>query len=300
MQELRGKVAVVTGAASGIGLAMAQRFAQEGMTVVAADVREEAVEEATAKLRAEGLDSIDAAVVDVTAYESVAALAQHVRSTHGNVHVVCNNAGVGSGAEGFIWEHELVDWRWGFDVNVWGVIHGIKAFVPDMVASGEPGHVVNTSSGNGGVVPFGDTAVYATTKAAVVTITESLYAHLLRAESPVRASVLFPGPNWLRTNLWEAWRWRPGSYAKTVPRRTPYPSLGQLEQMMEDAGIELEWTPLEEVADVVLRGIRSEQFWMLPPSESTDASIRARAESMLERTNPTYFRDWKPPKGATQ
>ena len=90
--------------------------------------------------------------------------------------------------KGFIWEHELADWKWGFDVNVWGVIHGIKAFVPGMVASGEPGHVVNTSSGNGGVVPFGDTAVYATTKAAVVTLTESLYAHLLRAESP-RAGV---------------------------------------------------------------------------------------------------------------
>ena len=163
--------------------------------------------------------------------------------------MLCNNAGVGSGAEGFIWEHELADWNWGFDVNVWGVIHGIKAFVPDMVARGEPGHVVNTSSGNGGVVPFGDTAVYATTKSAVVTITESLYAHLLRAESIVRASVLFPGPNWLRTNLWDAWRWRPDEYAKTVPRQTPYPSLDQLEQIMAERGVELEWTPLEEVAD---------------------------------------------------
>jgi NAD(P)-dependent dehydrogenase (short-subunit alcohol dehydrogenase family) len=295
MQELRGKVAVVTGGASGIGLAMVQRFAQEGMTVVAADVREDAVEEATEKLRAEGLDAVHGAIVDVTDYDSVDDLAHRVRETHGDVHVLCNNAGVGSGAEGFIWEHELADWSWGFDVNIWGVIHGIRAFVPAMVGSGAPGHVVNTSSGNGGVVPFGDTAVYATTKAAVVTITESLYAHLLRAESSVRASVLFPGPNWLRTGLWEAWRWRPDVYAKTVPRQTPYPSLDQLEEMMENAGVALEWTPLEEVADVVVRGIRAEQFWMLPASESTDASIRARAASMLERKNPEYFREWKPP-----
>jgi NAD(P)-dependent dehydrogenase (short-subunit alcohol dehydrogenase family) len=296
MHELRGKVAVVTGGASGIGLAMVQRFAQEGMTVVAADVRPDALEDATGKLRAEGLETVHGDTVDVTEYESVAQLASRTRAEHGAVHVLCNNAGVGSGAEGFIWDHELADWRWGFDVNVWGVIHGIKAFVPDMVRSGEPGHVVNTSSGNGGVVPFGDTAVYATTKAAVVTITESLYAHLRRADAHVSASVLFPGPNWLRTNLWEAWRWRPDEYAKTVPRQTPYPSLEQLEQLMQDQGVELEWTPLEAVADVVVQGIRAEQFWMLPPSDSTDASIRARAESMLERKNPTYFRDWTEPR----
>jgi NAD(P)-dependent dehydrogenase (short-subunit alcohol dehydrogenase family) len=296
VQELRGKVAVVTGGASGIGLAMVQRFAQEGMTAIAADVRVDAVADAIEKLRADGLDHVFGEAVDVTQFEAVAALADKVRQEHGGVHVLCNNAGVGSGAEGFIWDHELADWRWGFDVNIWGVIHGIKAFVPGMVASGEPGHVVNTSSGNGGVVPFGDTAVYATTKAAVVTITESLYAHLLRAGSPVRASVLFPGPNWLRTNLWEGWRWRPASYAKEVPRQTPYPSLDGLELMMRDAGVELEFTPLEAVADTVVRGVLDERFWLLPASEATDGSIRARAASMLDRTNPDYFREWKPPK----
>jgi len=286
VQSLAGKVAVVTGGASGIGLAMVERFAAEGMTVVAADVRAEALGSVP--------DGVHGEVVDVTSYESVAQLAARVVDRFGGVHVLCNNAGVGSGAEGFIWEHELADWRWGFDVNVWGVIHGIKAFVPHMVGADE-GHVVNTSSGNGGIVPFGDTAVYATTKAAVVTITESLYAHLVRAGSAVRASVLFPGPKWLRTNLWEAWRWRPREYAKSVPRQTPYPSLEQLEQLMAEQGVELEWTPLEEVADVVVRGIVAEQFWMLPASDTTDASIRARAESMLERKNPTYFRDWKEP-----
>jgi NAD(P)-dependent dehydrogenase (short-subunit alcohol dehydrogenase family) len=288
VHDLQGKVAVVTGGASGIGLAMVQRFAQEGMTAIAADVRLDAAQDAVADI-----DGAHAEQVDVTEYESVAELATRVRDRFGAVHVVCCNAGVGSGAEGFIWEHELNDWRWGFDVNVWGVIHGIKAFVPAMVASGEPGHVVTTSSGNGGVVPFGDTAVYATTKAAVVTITESLYAHLQRAGSVIGASVLFPGPNWLRTNRWEAWRYRPDQYEKTIPRATPYPSLDGLEQIMKERGVELEWTPLEAVADVVVRGIRAGDFWMLPPSDSTDDSIRKRADSMLARRNPDYFRDWK-------
>jgi NAD(P)-dependent dehydrogenase (short-subunit alcohol dehydrogenase family) len=295
LESLAGRVAVVTGGASGIGLALVRRFAQEGMTAVAADVRRDAVEEAVDALRAEGLAGVHAEQVDVSKYESVEALAARVRERHGGVHVLCNNAGVGSGAEGFVWEHDLADWRWAFDVNVWGVVHGIRAFVPAMVGSGEEGHVVNTSSGNGGVVPFGDTAVYATTKAAVVTITESLYAHLVRAASVVRASVLFPGPHWLRTGLWEAWRFRPDEYAKATPRRTPYPSLDELEQAMQEHGVELTWTPLEEVADVVVRGIREDRFWMLPPSDTTDASIRARARSMLDRTNPTYFRDWKEP-----
>jgi NAD(P)-dependent dehydrogenase (short-subunit alcohol dehydrogenase family) len=293
MQTVRDRVAVVTGGASGVGFAMAECFGREGARVMIGDVRADALEDAVGKLRAGGVDAAGE-VVDVTKYESVERLAARTREVFGGAHVVCNNAGVGSGAEGFIWEHELADWRWGIDVNVWGVIHGIKAFVPGLVEQGE-GHVVNTSSGNGGVVPFGDTPVYAVTKAAVVTITESLYAHLLRSGSAVRASVLYPGPHWLRTNLWEGWRWRPDEYAKSVPRQTPYPSLDQLEQMMRDAGVELEWTPLEEVAENALRGVLDERFWILPASETTDASIRARAESMLARRNPDYFREWKPP-----
>ena len=293
MQTVQGRVAVVTGGASGIGLAMGRLFAEHGMRVVLADRRADALDEAVAALEADGLTA-SGVETDVTDLDSVEALADAVYDRHGAAHVLCNNAGVGSGGEGFLWDHEINDWRWGFDVNVWGVIHGIKAFVPRMVEAGEEGHVVNTSSGNGGLAPFGDTAIYATTKAAVVTITEVLYAHLVRSGSPVRASVLFPGPNWLRTNLWEAWRWRPDEYAKEKPRQTPYPSMEQLEQMMEDAGITIEFTELSEVAQTALDGILAEQFWMLPASDKSDESIRARAESMLSRANPTYFRDWKP------
>ena len=140
-----------------------------------------------------------------------------------------------------------------------------------MVASGEPGHVVNTSSGNGGVVPFGDTAVYATTKAAVVTITESLYAHLLRAESIVRASVLFPGPNWLRTSLWDAWRWRPDGVRED---RAPPDAVPVARPARADHGRARRRARVDAArrgrGDVVVRGIRAEQFWMLPPSDTTD------------------------------
>ena len=156
---------------------------------------------------------------------------------------------------------------------------------------------MNTSSGNGGVVPFGDTAVYATTKAAVVTITESLYAHLLRADSPVRASVLFPGPNWLRTNLWDAWRWRPDEYAKTVPRQTPYPSLDQLEQIMEDAR--------RRARVDAARGGRRRRRARHPRRAVLDAAAErhdrrvdpgARRRRCSSARIPTYFRDWKPPR----
>lgn len=218
--ELRaGQVAVVTGAASGIGLAMARRFAADGLRVVLADVEEGALEKAAGELREDGAD-VHARVVDVGERSEVVALAEDVYGTYGAVHVLCNNAGVGSGAEGRMWEHDPNDWKWAFAVNVWGVFHGIQAFVPRMLAGGEPGHVVNTSSGDGGIAPLPTASVYAVTKAAVVTMTESLYAHLKAEHARVGASVLFPGPHMLRTGLWESHRNRPARYAKERPRRT--------------------------------------------------------------------------------
>ena len=151
------------------------------------------------------------------------------------MHVLCNNAGIGAGAEGPIWEHELRDWEWAIGVNVWGVIHGINAFVPTMLANGEPGHVVNTSSGNGGISPLPSTPQYAATKAAVVTITECLYGQL--ADTPLSRVVLFPGPHMLRTGLFESWRSRPDRFAKTRPRQTPYTTVEALEEQMKAAGV---------------------------------------------------------------
>ncbi|MFD6491556.1 SDR family NAD(P)-dependent oxidoreductase [Streptomyces sp. NPDC059944] len=287
--ELRaGQVAVVTGAAGGIGLAMARRFAADGLKVVLADVEEGALGKAAAKLREDGAD-VHARVVDVGERSEVAALAEDAYTTYGAVHVLCNNAGVGSGAEGRMWEHDPNDWKWAFAVNVWGVFHGIQAFVPRMIAAGEPGHVVNTSSGDGGIAPLPTASVYAVTKAAVVTMTESLYAHLKAERARVGASVLFPGPHMLRTGLWESHRNRPERYAKARPRRTPYRSLDQWEAAMKEAGHDVRFTPVEQVADLVAGGIRDDRFWLLPESEHSDRQIRARSQSMLDRADPSYL-----------
>ena len=283
-----GQVAVVTGAAGGIGLAMAERFAAEGLRVVLADVEEPALDKAVAGLRERGASAVGQ-VTDVSERDSVEALAEAAYRAFGAVHVLCNNAGVGSGAEGRMWEHEPNDWKWAFAVNVWGVFHGIQAFVPRMLAGREPGHLVNTSSSDGGIAPLPTASVYAVTKSAVVTMTESLYAHLRAERAPIGASVLFPGPHMLRTGLWESHRNRPERFAKERPRRTPYRSLEQWEAAMAAAGQEIEFTPVAEVAGVVVDGIRADRFWMLPPSEHSDRQIRARSQSMLDRSNPAYL-----------
>ncbi len=288
--ELRGRVAVVTGGASGVGRAMGERFAAEGMRVVLADVEAPVLDAAVAELREQGHD-VMGVVTDVSDYDSVVRLRDEALDAHGAVHVLCNNAGVGAGAEGHMWDHELNDWRWALGVNVWGVIHGIKAFVPAMVDGGDEGHVVNTSSGNGGIAPLPSTPIYALTKSAVVTLSESLHAQLASAgvSDRIGASVLFPGPKMLRTGLFSSWRNRPPELANATPRKTPPTTIESFEKRMADAGVQIEYTPVEEVAGRVADAIRSRTFWILPPSERSDAQIQARAASMLARTNPTYM-----------
>ncbi len=289
IEDLAGRTAVVTGGAAGLGRALVERLAAEGMAVVAADVEAPVLEAAVAELRARGLE-VTGVVTDVADPDSVADLAEAARDAYGPVHLLCNNAGIGAGAEGPLWDHERNDWAWALGVNLWGVIHGINAFVPDMVASGEPGHVVNTSSGNGGISPLPGTPQYAVTKAAVVTMTECLYAQLAEAAPAVGASVLFPGPHMLRTGLFTSWRNRPAALAKERPRTTPYPTYEDIEAQMRAAGIEPVYTDPAEVADQVVAAVRAGTFWILAPSERSDQQIRARADSLLARANPDYLR----------
>ena len=290
MHELRGRVAVVTGGASGIGRAMGERFGAEGMRVVLGDVEAPVLEQTVKELQADGIDATGV-VTDVSDFDSVCALRDAALDAHGAVHVVCNNAGVGAGAAGQMWDHTLNDWRWAVGVNVWGIIHGIKAFVPTMLEAGDEGHIVNTSSGNGGIAPLPNTPIYALTKSAVVTLTESLYAQLRSVEAQVSASVLFPGPNVLRTGLFTSWRNRPPEYVNEgAPPRQPT-TIESFEKAMADRGIVLDYTPVEEVAGRVVDAIRADQFWILPPSDRADQQIRARSESMLARSNPTYIKD---------
>jgi NAD(P)-dependent dehydrogenase (short-subunit alcohol dehydrogenase family) len=289
LTDLDGKVAVVTGGGGGLGRAMAERFAQEGMRVVIADVQRAVLDDAVTALRADGHD-VTGVVADVSQWEQVEHLRDEALTAYGRVHVLCNNAGIGVGAEGRLWEHELNDWRWAVGVNVYGVIHGINAFVPHMIEHGEHAHVVNTSSPNGGITPLLGTPEYSVTKGAVVTLTEVLDAQLVDAGTNVRASLLFPGPHMLRTGLFDAWKTRPDDLAKEKPRSRDPVTIEEYEEIMRQAGVEVEYTPVEEVAARVVDGIRAGDFWIFAPSERSDEQIRAKAESLLKRENPTYVR----------
>jgi len=232
-------------------------------------------------------------VTDVTLLESVEALRDATLAAYGAVHVVCNNAGIGSGSEGQIWEHHVNDWRWSLDVNVMGVVNGINAFVPTMLARGEEGHVVNTTSGNGGFTPLINSAVYATTKAAVTTITECLWGQLQEVGAKIGASLLYPStrtPGMLNTGIWRPGANRPDRYDRPgAPPQEGRDALGEYQKRMDAAGLPIVFAPLSEVAELCFEGIRDDVFWITAPSDVQQGKIRARAESQIAMTAPSYL-----------
>jgi NAD(P)-dependent dehydrogenase (short-subunit alcohol dehydrogenase family) len=243
MRDLVGGVAVVTGAASGIGRALADRFAAEGMRVVMSDVDPARLETAASEVAAASGAEVEAVPADVASWEAVEVLERRSVGRFGGVHVLCNNAGVTRPAPA--WELTLEQWKWVIDVNLWGVIHGIKAFVPGMVERGEPAHVVNTAS-VGGLVSFPQLAPYSAAKAGVIGLSESL-AHDLRARGvPVGVSVLCPGP------VWSGFR---------AHSRALQP--GAEEQHLPDAVGDVDWRSPADIASEVLEAIRDERFWIL-------------------------------------
>lgn len=286
MESFGGKVAVVTGGASGIGRAIALRLAREGARIVLADVEKTALD-ATAGAFAQAGFTVTGVVTDVSNFDSVRALADRVYEEHGAVHLLFNNAGIGTDERmHMIWDAPESDWRWAFSVNVWGVLHGIRAFVPRMIAGGQEGHVVNTSSGNGGLYPIPTTPIYATTKAAVTTISETLRLQLEMSGARVRASVLFPGPHIVRTNIFSAGRNRPASLPMEREPSAPPPTLEEIGAMIESMGMPFGVTEPEEVAEHAVEGVRADRFWILPPSEDIDQRLRDRCEDLLARRNP--------------
>ena len=287
MQELTGRVAVVTGAASGIGFAMARRFGEEGMKVVLSDVEEGALGDAVKTLDNEG-HRVLGVPCDVRFQQSVDDLRDATLEEFGKVHVVCNNAGVARApGGGYMWEYDLNDWEWILSVNVMGVVHGIRSFVPVLVEQGEEGHVVNTSSGNGGLSPLRGLPIYAASKSAVTQISECLWGQLEAATDAVGVSVLYPGPKALDTGLWTAERNRPSTLAWSKAR--PTQTMDGLKKFMTDAGVSFDVTPLDEIADFVVHGIREKRFWLIPGSENADQNIRTRAASMIARGSPDYM-----------
>jgi NAD(P)-dependent dehydrogenase (short-subunit alcohol dehydrogenase family) len=289
VKELNGKVAVITGGAGGIGRAMGERFAREDMKIVLADIHQPSLDTAVAEMRDAGIDVIGV-VTDVSKLESVEALRDAALDHFGKVHVVCNNAGVASGAHGQVWEHEINDWRFAFSVHVYGVINGINAFVPTLLAQDEEAHIVNTSSHNGGFSPIASSATYATCKAAVVTLSECLWGQLHAIGAKIGVSVLFPSGKTkgiLDTGIWRP-RERPVEYASDQPLDTTSRMEGWI-KAMEAAGTPVVFTPLSEVADTVVDGLYANRFWMVEEGRFEEM-VQARTDIILRRAAPDYPR----------
>ncbi|HEV7662481.1 MAG TPA: SDR family NAD(P)-dependent oxidoreductase [Chloroflexota bacterium] len=280
MRDFAGKVAVVTGAASGIGFGLATRLAEEGMKVVLADVEEPALQAAVASLHERGFADVIGVPTDVSDAVAVEALAQATLDAFDKVHVVCNNAGVGGGF-GKIWEASLKDWQWALNVNLWGVIHGVHTFVPLLLEHGEPGHVVNTAS-VAGLVP--GARVYSVTKHAVVALSEALYHNLRQISAPIGASVLCPGL--IDTRIMFGYRNRPVDLRNAADETASRRELERAERianMSQELGM-----PPAVVAQKVVDAIRDEQFYVLT-HDHFDATIRDRMEDILQRRVPTPY-----------
>ena len=292
MQDLRGKVAVVTGGAGGIGRALGERLALEGMKLVLADIDEPLLGQTVADMEAAGHDVLGVPT-DTSITESVEALRDAALERHGEVHLVCNNAGIPSASEGAQWEHHLNDWKWAIDVNVLGIVNGINAFVPVLIEQGGPGHVVNTTSSNGTYYPLYNSAIYATTKSAVTTITECLYGQLKAIESEIVVSLFFPSTRTggiMKTGIFRPGRNRPARYDR--PGMTGVEGRDALTpflKSMEAAGHDLTYASLEEVAALALEGILADRFWIHQVGEGSRAMIDARASSMRDGTQPDYL-----------
>lgn len=275
MQQLEGRVAVVTGGASGIGKALAKAFLAEKMKVVIADVETGALEKTAAELGDVTPIQFDAS--DVT---SVRALADQVFEKFGNVHLLCNNAGVAA-PNMDLWETEPSDFQWVHSVNVQGVAHGVQAFVPRMIENGEEGFVMNTSSGDGGISPLAQQVVYASSKAAVSIMTECLHAALVGRETKLKAAIFYPSGGMLATGIWTTMRNRPAHLQRDKAleghRETTF------EEFMEGAkkaGFELPVQDLDELARFAIAGIRKGDFVIMIDRESMEEQLVDRAQKL--------------------
>ncbi|MGE0228921.1 MAG: SDR family NAD(P)-dependent oxidoreductase [Dehalococcoidia bacterium] len=262
MRLQAGMTAVVTGAASGIGRALAERFAVAGLRVVLADVEEGALERAVAELRDSGHEVLGVGT-DVMSRVSVEALAERAASTFADVHVLCNNAGVLSASTGAVWELPEADWEWVLGVNFRGVLHGVQAFVPRMLAQGSEGHVVNTASIFGLLPARGP---YDVSKHAVVALSEALRTDLRSRSARVSVSVVCPGL--VQTGLASAERNRGAG-------------LGERQEANAIVSLAIaKGIAASEVADAVFEAVEGDRFWVLTHRD-LDAAVRARVEEML-------------------
>lgn len=279
MKEFKNKVAVVTGAASGIGRALAARAAKEGMKVVMADVAKSALNEAAEEIKTSD-STVLAVPTDVSRAEDVEALAKEAVKAFGAVHLLFNNAGVGVGTT--VWESAVSDWQWVMGVNLWGVIHGVRAFVPIMLKQKTECHIVNTAS-IAGIVPQAGMGIYSVTKHGVVALSEVLYQELAQRGAKVKVSVVCP--SLVRTHIINSVRNRPVEYQyDTVVKNLRPPEEDAVWAEIESDGEFTVITP-EEAADCVFKGIRNDQLYILTHPESKEW-IRSHMENIINERNP--------------
>jgi len=278
MKDFKDKVAVVTGAASGIGRGMAEVFAGAGMKVVLSDIERPALEKTSRWLLATGAD-VHAVVTDVSRPEQVDELAEQTLRKYGAVHVLCNNAGVGNPGGSRSWMSTLKDWNWIVGVNLMGVVHGIRSFLPIMINQGTEAHIVNTAS-LAGLIP-GMMTLYCTTKFAVVGLSESVNLELKRDNLKPRISVLCPG--FVDTNILDSQRNRPAERTND----TPAPVSPAAHAVREWLGEQLkQGLSPRAVGEQVLAAIRDERFYILTHPAETPA-IEQRMRDIVRGDNPT-------------
>ncbi len=280
MGNWQGKVCGVTGAGSGIGSGLARYAAARGMHVIGADVDDAGLRQLEETLRTRGL-SIEVRRTDVRDEQAVDALAGHVFSKHGNVNLLFNNAGVL--VDGKSWERPMRDWRWSFDVNVFGVIHGIRSFVPRMLAQGAPGRVVNTSS-QGGLLGGGTfMGPYQASKHAVTVLTETLFNELALENAPVTASCLCPAE--VATGIWKSDRLRPEAERNR---------LGSVsERQFHDAvagAVDRIMTP-DDFAAQVFAASEADTFWIVPTDAFFRGVLALRTRRVLDGQPPPATAD---------
>jgi NAD(P)-dependent dehydrogenase (short-subunit alcohol dehydrogenase family) len=279
MKEFEAKVAVVTGAASGIGRAMAQCFAAAGMKVVLSDIEQPTLDMTADALATAGADVIGV-VADVSNANDVQRLADQTLNRYGAVHVLCNNAGVAAGAGSPSWTCTLKDWDWVLGVNLMGVVHGTRTFLPIMIEQGTEAHIVNTAS-FGGLVP--STTLYSTSKFAVVGFSEGVYLELRRAQLKPKISVLCPGH--VDTRIMESQRNRPTELQNDSAAK-PSPMAGVLREWMAEQ-VKQGMSPCA-VAQEVLAAIRDERFYVLTHPQWLPY-IEQRMKDILSGGNPTLL-----------
>lgn len=290
MQDFKGKLAVITGGASGVGKSLAFALGAEGARVLIADVDKAALDATLEELQSQAVDA-HAQHCDVTQQADLDSLAATAFDELGGAHMVFSNAGVAAGEAGPIWGYAENDWKWCFDVNFWGVVNSINAFMPRLIEQAErdqqDAHVMITGSGNGAFLVYPDQPVYSATKAAVQAVTEALYQQMIMSQSKVKVHALFPGPHIVDTGIFDSDRVRPEQFAKAADA----PDSGirtteDLRKLMESYGAELQTTHPDEVAQTALQGIRDDKFWVLEWNPQTHEKVEQRMQSILSKSNP--------------